>query len=564
MAGTINSLGIGSGVLTADVIDKLKDNEKSVTVDPIKDKIKLNEQKSQSLDLLDSLMTSIKSSTSTLSDDVMFSKRQVSGTNSGVSVTANDGVAVQSFSITDVSLAQESVQQSGTFSSRDAVTTSGDGSANLNIDGTNYSIDYTSGMSLEEFKDKINEVAGDAVTASILQVGDNSYSLVLKSDKTGTDQDITLTDNSGKLDDNLIDKTYKSDTYSASDAQIANASGSMNIAVGGTSATIDYTDGMTLEDLKDAINSNDTLKDVAVANIVEESDGNFKLIINPIGSEDGKDVTITDNDSGLDSGLTDNATNTSGTMNEVQQARDATFNYNGIALTRSTNDIDDIIVGVDIKLLSNDASANVSISQDTQAVKDELQNFVNSYNSMQTQLDKMTLTDMDAGKVGIFSGNTSIRNLGRELTRTITGSDDKGNSLTQFGINLNKDGTLSFDASTFDKKMSEDPQGVQDFFTGTSTVDQYDNVHTEGGVFDKLNDTLKSYLGTNGNITILGDGLRTEHKSLESNYDRSLALLNARYDTMTQQFIEYDSIISKLNNQFSSLQQQIEMAVNGK
>jgi flagellar hook-associated protein 2 len=112
--------------------------------------------------------------------------------------------------------------------------------------------------------------------------------------------------------------------------------------------------------------------------------------------------------------------------------------------------------------------------------------------------------------------------------------------------------------------MSEDPQGVQDFFTGTSTVDQYDNVHTEGGVFDKLNDTLKSYLGTNGNITILGDGLRTEHKSLESNYDRSLALLNARYDTMTQQFIEYDSIISKLNNQFSSLQQQIEMAVNGK
>ena len=185
MAGTINSLGIGSGVLTADVVDKLKNNEKSVTVDPIKNKIKLNEQKSQSLNLLDSLMTTIKSSTSTLADDVMFSKREVSGTNSGVSVTSNDGVAVQSFSISDVSLAQESVQQSGTFSSRDSVMTSGSGSANLNIDGTNYTIDYTNSMSLEEFKDKINEVAGNDVTASILQIGDDSYSLVLKSDKTG-------------------------------------------------------------------------------------------------------------------------------------------------------------------------------------------------------------------------------------------------------------------------------------------------------------------------------------------------------------------------------------------
>ena len=564
MAGTINSLGIGSGVLTADVVDKLKNNEKSVTVDPIKNKIKLNEQKSQSLNLLDSLMTTIKSSTSTLADDVMFSKREVSGTNSGVSVTSNDGVAVQSFSISDVSLAQESVQQSGTFSSRDSVMTSGSGSANLNIDGTNYTIDYTNSMSLEEFKDKINEVAGNAVTASILQIGDDSYSLVLKSDNTGTNQDITLTDNSANLDTNLINKTYKSDTYSAADAQIANASGSMDIAIGSTNATINYSDGMTLEDLKNAINSDDTLKDIAVANIVEESDGNFKLVINPIGTEDGNDVSITDNDSGLDTGLTDNATNTNGSMSEVQQARDATFTYNGIALTRSSNEIDDLVVGVKVKLLSNNASANISISQNTQAVKDELQNFVTSYNSMQTQLDKMTLTDMDAGKVGIFSGDSSIRNLGRELTRIITASDEKGNSLTQFGIDLDKDGKLSFDSSVFNEKMSADPQAVQDFFTGTTTVDQYDNTHREGGIFDKLNDKLKNYLGTNGNITILENGLKTEHKSLETNYDRSLALLNARYDTMTQQFIEYDAIISQLNNQFASLQQQIQMVINGK
>jgi len=561
MAGTISSLGIGSGVLTADVIDQLKEADKAAMVDPIKNKISLNEQKSQALDLLNSLMTTLKASTSSLSDDTMFSKRYVSGNNSGIEVSANDGVDVQSFNISNVSLAKESVQQSGTFDSSTAIMTSGEGSANLNIDGKNYTIDYHAGMSLEEFRDKINEVAGDDVTASILQVGDNEYSLVLKSDATGTDQDITLTDNSGNLDTKLINKTYKSDIYSSSDAEVASSDGSMTINVGGVSSTIDYTSGMTLEDLKDAINNDETLKDVAIANIVEESDGNFKLVINPIGSEDGSDVTITDNDSGLDAGITTNATNTSGTMTEVQQAKDATFTYNGIDLTRSSNEIDDIIVGVDIKLLEDDASANISINQDTQAVKDELQNFVNGYNSMMSELNDMTLADVDEGKVGIFSGDSSIRNLGREITKIIMSVDDKGNSLSQFGLELNENGTLSFDSSTFDEKMQEDPQNVQDFFTGTTTFDDYGNEIVVNGVFDDLNDKLKDYIGTNGSFTILSDGLRTEHDSLESNYERSLALLNAKYDSMTQQFIEYDAIISGLNNQYASLQQQIDMAM---
>ena len=564
MAGTINSLGIGSGVLTADVIDQLKENEKSVTVDPIQNKITLNEQKSQALDLLDSLMTTLKSTTSAFADDTMFLKRSVSGSNSGVEVTTTDGVDPQSFSISNVSLAKESVQQSGTFSDPTSTVTSGDGTANLNIDGMNYSIDYTAGMSLEEYRDKINEVAGDAVTASILQVGDNEYSLILKSDTTGTNQDITLTDSSGNLDSNLVNKTYKSDTYAAKDSQIASADGSMTIDVGGVSSTIDYTSGMTLQDLQNAINSDDTLKDVAVANIVEESDGNFRLIINPIGNEDGGDVTITDNASGLDTGVTTNATNTAGTMNEVQQAKDATFTYNGIDLTRSTNEIDDIIVGVDIKLLEDNASANISIEQDTQAMKDELQNFVSGYNSMMSELDDMTLADVDEGKVGIFNGDSAIRNLGRELTKIVMSVDDKGNSLSQFGIDLKEDGTLSFNASDFDEKMAEDPQNLQEFFTGSTTFDSYGNEIVTNGVFDDLNSKLNDYVGYGGSLTILGDGLRTEHQSLQDNYDRSLALLNARYDTMTQQFIEYDAIISNLNAQFASLQQQIDMSVNSK
>ena len=106
MAGVINSLGIGSGVLTADLLDKLKNVEKQAIVDPIKKRVTLAEQKAQALDLLKSLMTTLKSSTSALADDTMFSHRSVKGNNSDIEVSAANGVAVQSFSINNVVLAR--------------------------------------------------------------------------------------------------------------------------------------------------------------------------------------------------------------------------------------------------------------------------------------------------------------------------------------------------------------------------------------------------------------------------------------------------------------------------
>ncbi|SFV53053.1 Flagellar hook-associated protein FliD [hydrothermal vent metagenome] len=565
MAGTINSLGVGSGVLTADMIDKLKTNEKKVLVDPIEKKVKLNEQKTQALDLLKSLMTTLKSNTSALSDDTMFSHRTVKGNNSSVEVSAEDGVAVQSFSISDISLAKESVQQSDTFNDPSATIASDNGVMNLAINGEVFDIEYNSGMTLEDFRDEINNVAGDTVTASILQVGDNQYSLIVKSDATGEAQNITMTDKSGNLDTKLTNKTFASGDFDTVDDAIADADGSLTIDIGGgsVSSTINYTNGMTLTELKDAINSDETLKGSIVATIIEDENGKQNLVLNAIGSEDGADISITDNDSGLDSRIT-SLTQRDGSVSEVQSAKDATFTYNGINLTRSSNTIDDITPGVTINLLSESSSANISIEQDREPIKDELQNFVTSYNSMIEQLDKMTLADKEEGKVGVFNGDSSIRNLGRELTRLITSYDEDGNSLSQFGISLNQDGKLSFNSSDFDKMMDQDPESLQKFFTGETTVDEYGNEHRVDGIFDKLNEKLKNSIGYGGSISILSEGLDKEKKSLEENYQRSLDLLNQRYDTMTARFVEYDSIIAKLNNQSAALLQQIEMAINAK
>lgn len=477
MAGTISSLGIGSGVLTADTIDKLRSNDTSNIIAPIDRKITLNTQKGQALDLLKSLLTTFKANASSLSDDVLYQKRTVSGNNDGVNVTALSGTTIQSFSIANVHLAQKGVIESGSFATsltkvvtNPLITT---GTLQLGVNGKTYNINYDQTSTLESLQTSINTAAGTDVTASILQTGSAAFNLVVTSKVTGANQAITLTDMSGGLASQLT-------AYNA--------------------------------------------------------------ITNPNG------------------------------LQTLQLAKDATFNYNGIPITRSTNTINDLVDGVTksvtINLLQDTTSSTtISITQNKQIIADNLKNLSTGYNSLMKQLDDMTLTDLANGKAGIFNGDNTIKAIKREITKMITSVNSQGHSLAQYGISLDEKGTMSFTQnssdstqSTFDTQMSTNSTGLEGFFSGSTDSK---GTYTEG-IFGNLDALLKSYTGTNGLMGTLTDASTHDLKSLNSEKTRSQSLIEARYATMSARFAAYDSMISRLNGQFSSLQQQIAASMSTK
>lgn len=463
MAGTISSLGVGSNVLTADIIDKLKAADTASIITPITNKITLQQQKGQALTLLGSLLSTFQSSVSALGNDTLYQARSVSGGNSNVNVTAKAGVSVQSFNISNTQLALNDVKESGTFASTSATVASGSGTLSLASGGITYNVAYTNTMTLEDLKDAINAQAGDKIKATTLQVGENDYRLVLRSTDTGAAQAITLSDSAGG--------TLDSKLYSAYDATT-----------------------------------------------------------NPTG------------------------------VQSIQAAQDASFKYNGITLTRSSNTITDITPGVTINLLADSTStANIAITQDIDAVSSEMSNLVQSYNTLTSQLSDMTTTDVTAGKVGIFNGDSSINMITREITRLMTSLDGNGKSLAQFGIDLNEKGTMSFSNSTFTAKYNENVSASNTFFSHIAN-----DTDKQEGVFTRLSVLMTRYTGSTGIMSNLTTGADTALKSLNTNKTHAQALLDARYEAMTSRFVQYDSIISKLNNQFSSLSQQISMAVNGK
>ena len=461
---TINSIGLGSSVLTADVIDKLKANDVANIITPIDNKITLQRQKGDALSLLNSLLTTFKSSASALDDDALYQKRSVSGSTTAISVTADAGVAVQSFSLTTNNMALNTIKESGTFASTTGSVATGSGTMSLMVGTTAFNIDYTSATTLDSLKESINNVAGSSVKASTLQVGDGDYRLILTSTLTGKSQTISMSDSSG-----------------------------------GTLST--------------------------------------KL--------------LTSNPSDLDG------------MQEIQAGIDASFKYNGITLERSSNEISDLIVGAKITLLQDTGTTNIAISQDVTAISDEMSNFVLNYNTLTSQLNDMTTSNAETGAVGIFNGDNSINSITREINRLITSVDSKGFSLAQFGVDLNETGVMSFNSSTFTTQFNLDSAASEAFFSGKTTVDSNGNTSTVDGLFTSMNTLMERYTGTNGIISTLTTGSTNELEALDTSKVRSQALLDARYATMTARFVQYDLMMTKLTNQFSSLQQQITTATNG-
>lgn len=454
MPGTLSSLGLGSsGALSADTIDKLKANDEQRQINPIKAKIESTTQKTQAYDLISSLTVGLSASTDRLGGDLLYLNRNTSVTGDGATVTAANGVAPQSFTIDVTTLATKDIQQSSTFASKADTIATADGTITINIDGQDFDIAVTTTTTIEDFKNSINDIAGEKVDASILNVADGDYRLVVSSDETGDAQDITFTD---------------TDT----------------ILVGGV-------------------------------NFAET---------------------------------------------EVQNAVDASFKYNGIDFTRSSNTITDITVGVSITLVEEGKSSTATVSQDTDEIVTELSTLASAYNSLFRELTNTTTSDLDEGTVGIFNGENTIKTLSREINKLLFQVDSNGNSIVNYGFELNQDGTLTFDESTFKTEFAKDPDAAEKLFK----YETASNGDVTDGIFKKLDDYLDDQTQSNGLLSTFGTSLNHQVDALQEEQSRAQKLLDARYETMFFRFAAYDRIIGGLEQQFTSLNQQIQMAINAK
>jgi flagellar hook-associated protein 2 len=147
------------------------------------------------------------------------------------------------------------------------------------------------------------------------------------------------------------------------------------------------------------------------AQIISPSSGSYKLLIQSGVTGLANDIVITDASNVLNNIITGGAI--------LQPAQDAIFTYNNIAVQRPTNIISDFIDGVTFNLLKPTKTTiytpsptqqyfqiNALITNDIETAANAIQNFVDSYNSLNKFIAQQQAVDGD----GKYYPNAKIRN----------------------------------------------------------------------------------------------------------------------------------------------------------
>ncbi|GAA7511738.1 flagellar filament capping protein FliD [Helicobacter pylori] len=251
----------------------------------------------------------------------------------------------------------------------------------------------------------------------------------------------------------------------------------------------------------------------------------------------------------------------------LQKASDSEFTYNGVSITRPTNEVNDVINGVNITLEQTtepNKPAIISVSRDNQAIIDSLTEFVKAYNELIPKLDEDTRYDADTKIAGIFNGVGDIRAIRSSLNNVFSYSvhtDSRVESLMKYGLSLDDKGVMSLDEAKLSSALNSNPKATQDFFYGSDSKDMGGREIHQEGIFSKFNQVIANLIdGGNAKLKIYEDSLDRDAKSLTKDKENAQELLKTRYNIMAERFAAYDSQISKANQKFNSVQMMIDQA----
>jgi flagellar hook-associated protein 2 len=330
--------------------------------------------------------------------------------------------------------------------------------------------------------------------------------------------------------------------------------GKLTIQVGNTSVdvTIDGTNN-TLSGLKSAINSSGAAVTASVVNAGTSASPDYRLLVQSKETGTVNAVTIT----GTLSGGTDPFAG-GGTI--VQAAADAVFSVNGLALSRSSNTISDVIPGVTFVLLkegnhngvveSTDTSANVTVSADSEAIKSAISKFVDSYNAInKIVIDQFTLNP-DTKRQGALAGDAALRGVMTQLRSQLSQAGGNGAGfkyLSDIGISFEKDGSLTVDDGKLINALATDPTGVSNLFA-----------LVQNGIGKRVPDTVDNFISSfNGSLTFRQNGIQADIDRIDQKVASEQQRINALQDRLTKQFSDLEQIVSQLKSQNDYLVQHL-------
>ncbi|HYQ52390.1 MAG: flagellar filament capping protein FliD [Pseudomonas sp.] len=330
-------------------------------------------------------------------------------------------------------------------------------------------------------------------------------------------------------------------------AASAITAGKMTIEQNGNTYEIDVADGSTLQTVRDQINKELGVQGIS-ANIVN-GEGGARLVLSSTTTGAGTDLKV----SGIAELEIDGTQqmSDSGAGYITALAQDSELTIDGLTVKSSKNTISDAISGITLELTgvspksgATGTPTSVTVAQDNDGLKKNVQAFVDAYNTLQKTITALTTSTRDEDdnlSLGPLSNDPTTRSLVNDIRKVLSevGSGDQLTTLSQLGINTTKDGTLEFNATKFSSAMDDKKLGsqVQELFTGSN------------GIIERMNKAIDPYNATDGSLATRKANLDKVAKNLS---DQQLALdrrTEALTESLTKKYVAMDTMVAKLNAQ---------------
>ncbi len=238
--------------------------------------------------------------------------------------------------------------------------------------------------------------------------------------------------------------------------------GMIRINAGGSDYEITVGGAGDLETIRDAINASGA---PVTASVVADGTGAtpWRLVLNARETGTAGAFTVDLSAFTIDA--------PSFTIGQISAASDAVFSVNGLALTRSSNTIDDVVAGVTFTLGKDNAGATITVSRDPEKLKSKIQDVLGAYNDVIAEV-KAQSTAADRNDGAVLYGDSILETIRRTLrTRvdaTVAAAGSEINNLARLGIVTDAAGKLSLDGTKFDAALASDYDGVVKVFTDPS------------------------------------------------------------------------------------------------
>jgi len=234
--------------------------------------------------------------------------------------------------------------------------------------------------------------------------------------------------------------------------------------------TIDSSNN-TLTGIRDAINAANIGVTATIINDGTASPYRLVLTSSATGAANSMQISVS-GDASLSSLL---SYDPAGTQNLTQSsaAQNASLTVNGIAVSKSSNAISDVIQGVTLNLAGTTTGSTLTVANDVQSVTTSINTFVQAYNSVVNAVQAQTSYDPTTKVAGTLQGDVSLSILQSQMAALIgsnIGNNPNGYSnLAQIGIGFQKDGTLAVDTATLNSALNSNYQGVASLFVAAGT-----------------------------------------------------------------------------------------------